>query len=85
MSLLTAVEAEAGKLWSEVSGAARADLEKALADAKAEEGKLAPLVGEARTDLEAIVAEVEPEIKAAVSGRLAQLVKDVAALLAAGL
>lgn len=83
--MFAAFEAKLKQYWHDLTGEARAELETALADVKAGEARLVPLAAEAKADLEVIVKDVEPEIKAAVSGRLAQLVKDVEALLASGM
>lgn len=83
--MFAALEAKLRTYWHDLTGEARAELEKALADVKAEEAKFGPLVTEAKADVAAIIAALEPEVKAAVESRLAQLVKDVETLLASGL
>jgi hypothetical protein len=79
--MLAALEAKIKGFWGDLTGEAREELEKALADARAEEAKLKPLISAFETDLEAVVAEAEPELKKAAEGLVAKLVADVAALL----
>jgi hypothetical protein len=71
-------------IWRKLDGEARKEAGEALAEARAEAAKFAPLVTAARTDVEAILAEVTPEVKAAVGTRLAQLLADAERLLSDG-
>jgi len=88
MSILSGVEAELSKLWSEVSGEARAAIETALSDAKAEvsvleakaadvEAKLRTALGEAETEIKAAVAAAAPEVKTEVEALVAKLIAAV--------
>lgn len=71
-------------IWRKLDGDARKEAGEALAEVKAEAAKFAPLVTAAKTDVEAILAEVTPEVKAAVGTRLAQLLADAESLLSDG-
>lgn len=79
--MLAALEAKIKAFWGDLTGEAREELKQALADARAEEAKLKPLIDGFEADLEAVVAEAEPELKKAAEGLVAKLVADVAALL----
>jgi hypothetical protein len=79
--MLAALEARIRLVWHDLTGEARADLERALADAKAHEAQLKPLVGAFRTDLEEAIAAAEPGLKSAAESLVAKLAADVAAIL----
>jgi hypothetical protein len=79
--LLAALEAKLRLFWRDLSGDARTELEKALADAKATEAQLAPLIAAFKTGLEGIVASAEPQLKTAAEQLVAKLAADAAALL----
>jgi hypothetical protein len=79
--MLAALEAKLGTFWHDLTGEARAELEKALADAKDAEAQLKPLLAAFGTDLEKAVAGAEPGLKAAVEDLVAKLAADVAAIL----
>ncbi len=80
--MFAAIEAKIKAYWNELTGEARADLEKALDDVKARAAQFGPLIAQAKADVGQVIAEVEPEVKAAVEARLAQLAEDAAKLLA---
>lgn len=82
--MLKALESKIGQYWNELTGAARDELQTALSEARAEVAKFGPLVATARDDVASLVAEVEPELKAAVIARIAQLVADVEQVLTGG-
>jgi F0F1-type ATP synthase membrane subunit b/b' len=79
--MLAALEAKLKAFWHDLTGEARAELEKALADARAAEAQLEPLLAAFRADLEKAVAGAEPGLKAAVEDLAAKLAADVAAIL----
>jgi hypothetical protein len=79
--MLAALEAKLKLYWRDLSGAARTELEKALADAKADETQLKPLIAAFKTDLEGIVAAAEPGLKQAAAELVAKLVADATAIL----
>jgi hypothetical protein len=79
--MLAALEAKIKLVWNDLTGEARAELEKALADAKADEAQLKPLIGTFKTDLEGVLAAAEPELKKAAGALLAKLVADASAIL----
>ena len=81
MPMLAALEAKLKLFWHDLTGEARAELEKALADAKANEAQLKPLIGGFKADLEAVIAAAEPELKKAAENLLAKLAADAAAIL----
>ena len=80
-TMLAGLEAKIKLFWRDLSGDARAELEKALAGAKADEARLKPLIGTFKTDLEGIVAAAEPELKQAAGELVAKLAADAAAIL----
>jgi hypothetical protein len=71
-------------VWRKLDGEAREEAEAALADLKAEAAKFRPLVAEAKGDVESLIAQVAPEVKAAVETRLAKLLADLESLLQGG-
>jgi hypothetical protein len=79
--MFAALEAKIAACWHELTGEARAELEKALADAKAEEAKLAPLLTTFEADLKAAVAVAEPELQKVIEGLLSKLLADAAAVI----
>ena len=85
MSLLAPIEAKLEQIWSEVTGEARAEVEKALADVRAEVAKVEPLLTSFKTDVEAAVAAAEPAVKTAVEALAAKLLEDAAAIFGAGM
>ena len=80
-SMLAALETKIRLVWHDLTGEARAELEKALADAKADEAQLKPLIDAFRTDLEGVMAQAEPGLKKAAEDLLVKLAADAAALL----
>lgn len=76
------LEAELSKLWGEVSGDARKEVEAALAKAKQDEAAIAALVGTAKTQIEAAVAAAEPGVKTAVEAAVQALVAELEKLIA---
>jgi len=81
MSLLSSIEAKLETIWNDVTGEARTELETLLADAKAEEAKFGPLLTQFETDLKAAVADLTPEVQAAVDALLTKLLADAGLLL----
>jgi hypothetical protein len=79
--MLAALEAKLRLVWRDLSGDARTELEKALADAKVAEAQLKPLIGTFNTDLEGVIAAAEPGVKKAAGDLLAKLIADAAAIL----
>jgi tRNA U54 and U55 pseudouridine synthase Pus10 len=82
MSILAGVEAELSKLWTEVSGEARAAIETALSDAKAEVSVLEAKAADIEAKLRTALSEAETEIKAAVSAATPGIKSEVEALVA---
>jgi hypothetical protein len=86
MSLAT-VESEITSWWHELTGEARAEIQKALDDAKAEEADVAAqlktLIAAAKAAVEEAVTAAEPGIAAAVKTLVGQLEADVLKVLAA--
>lgn len=79
--MFAALEARLEKFWSEVTGEARAEVETALSDLKAEVAKAGPLLGQFEADIRAAVAAAAPEVSAAVEDLVAKLIEDAAAIL----
>jgi hypothetical protein len=79
--MFEAFEAKVKAFIATLDGEAKADLEKALAGAKAELASLSPVVSQFEADLKAAVAAAEPAVKAAVEGLLAKLIADFAPML----
>ena len=79
--MLAALEAKLKLFWHDLNGEARAELAKALADAKATEAQLKPLIGAFKTDLEALVVAAEPELKKTAEMLVAKLAADAASIL----
>jgi molecular chaperone GrpE (heat shock protein) len=80
MELFTEVKAIAEKLYKDISGEARADLEKALADVEAEVSKIEDMVQTAAADVKAAVVAASPAIQAAVEAELEKLVTSLLGL-----
>lgn len=78
--MLGKLKAEIEKLWSEVSGEARIEVEHALADVEAKVVKFQPLVKDAVTGIEAAIQTAAPEVQAAVKAEMDKLVAEVEAL-----
>ena len=79
--MFAALEAKIKQYWANLSGEAKAELEDALDDVKAQEAKFAPLLTAFESDLKAAVAAVEPEVKASVETLLTKLLEDAGSLL----
>ena len=79
--MFAAIEAKLAAIWHELDGEAKAEWERLLADAKAQEAKFAPLLTEFRTDLKAAIATLEPEAKAAIEALLSRLLTSAGGLL----
>ena len=79
--MFAAIEAKLEQVWKDISGETRAELERLLADAKAEEAKFTPLLTTFEADIKAAVAAAEPGIKSAVEASLAKLLADAGAVL----
>jgi len=88
MSILSGLEAELSKLWSEVSGDARTAVESALADARTEisvleakaadiEARVRTLASAAKSDVEQAIGAAGPGVKADVEQLIAKLVQDL--------
>lgn len=84
MSIFTPLEAELSRLWGTVSGEARAAVEAALSEAKAEisvleakaadiEARLRTVLGTAESDIKTAVSAAEPGVKSEVQALLAKL------------
>jgi vacuolar-type H+-ATPase subunit H len=85
VSIISTIEAKAEQIWAELSGAAKADLEQALADARAEEAKILPLVEAFAKQIgEQVLADVSPEVKTLGEQLLAQLIADLGGVLGTG-
>lgn len=87
-AVFAALEQELAKVWHLVGGDAKAALEQALADAKADAeqaktslAKFEPLLGEFETEAKAVVAALEPTVKAQLEALLAKLLAGAAPLL----
>jgi hypothetical protein len=80
-AMFAALEAKLRAYWHDLTGEARADLEKALEEVKAEEAKLAPLLTTFEADVKAAVAVAEPELKSAVEALLGKLLADAGSVL----
>jgi hypothetical protein len=83
MSLLSPIEAKLEQIWSEVTGEARAEVERALADVRAEVAKVEPLLTSFKTDVVAAVEAAEPTVKTAVEALATKLLEDAAAIFGA--
>jgi hypothetical protein len=79
--MLATLEAKVRLFWHDLTGEARAELEKALADARADEAQLKPLIDTFRTDLEDVISAAEPGLKKAAEDLLEKLIADAAAIL----
>lgn len=79
--MLAAIEAKLEQVWHDLTGEARTELEQLLADAKAQEAKFEPLLGQFEADLKAAVADLAPEVKSAIEALLARLLAGAAPLL----
>ena len=76
--MLQVIEQKLAKFWDEFSGEAKADLERALAEAKAEEEKILPVVEAFAGQIgREVLADVAPEVKAVAEQLLAQLLADL--------
>lgn len=82
---LAAVEVKIKDLWEDLTGEAKADIEQALDDAKAEEQEVVQQVKaaitEAKLDAEAVIAAAEPELATSVRNLVAGLESKVIAIL----
>lgn len=94
MSIFTPLEAELSNLWSTISGEARAAIESALSDAKAEisvleataadiEAKVRTAASLAASEVRAAVAADLPEVKGAAEAALAKLLAAIESALGA--
>jgi len=81
MSLFSEVEAKAEKLWNEVTGKARAELQQAVADAEAELAKVGPLLTDFKAEVATAVKAAEPAVQAAVEALVQKLLQDAGGLL----
>lgn len=81
MSILSTIEAKAEAFWHKLDGEAKAALEQALADAKAELAQAGPLLTEFEAGLKALLVAAEPQLKADAEALLAKLLADFAPLL----
>lgn len=79
--MLAVLKAKIEQYWHDLSGEARAELEKALADAKEAEAKLSGVVSTAKADLEAAIETAGPGVRAAVEAAVAKLVAEAEGLL----
>lgn len=73
VKILSEVEQKAEQFWRDLSGAARKDLQEALADAKTDLEKLAPLLQEADSEIKQAIVNAEPAIQSAVIAALVKL------------
>lgn len=80
-TMFQAIEAKLKAIWDDITGEARQELEQLLADAKAEEAKVLPLVTEFEAALKAAAAALEPEAKAALEALVTKLLADLGSLL----
>jgi molecular chaperone GrpE (heat shock protein) len=80
MQLFDEVKTVAERIYGDITGQARADLERALADLEAEVTKVEDVVQTAAADVKAAAAGASPEIQAAVDAALQKLVADLLAL-----
>lgn len=82
MSLFSGIEAKAEKIWASISGDAKRDLQQALADARAEEAKILPVVSAFGEQLaQQVLKDLGPEAKALGEQLLAQLLADLGGVL----
>jgi hypothetical protein len=79
-TVFAALEAKLETIWDEVTGDAREEVEKALADLKAGVAKVQPIVTDFEAQVKAAVAAGEPEVKTAVEQLAAKLAADIAAV-----
>ena len=87
MSLISAAEAAAEKVFHEVEaevekidGAALAEARTLLADAKEAEQKALALASQYKTEFEALAAKLEPEVKAELETLATKLLADITGL-----
>jgi hypothetical protein len=78
--VFAALEAKLETIWDDVTGDAREEVEKALADLKAGVAKVQPIVTDFEAQVKAAVAAAEPEVKTAVEQLAAKLAADIAAV-----
>lgn len=85
VKIITDIEDKAETFWKDVSGAARKDLQQALADAKASLGQFAPLLQAFEAQLKSTIAAEAPQAVADVEALVAKLLADAGGLLGADL
>lgn len=81
--MFAAIEAKLEQVWHDLTGEARVELERLLADAKAEEAKILPLAAGFEAALKVAVADLAPEVRTALESLAAKLVADLGGLLGA--
>ncbi len=74
-------EAKLAALWHKIDGEAKAELQQALADLKAEVSQAEPLLTEFEAGLKALLVAAEPQLKADAEALLAKLLADFAPML----
>jgi hypothetical protein len=80
--MLAALEEKLAQVWHRISGEVEADLRQALADAKAEEGRILPLVEAFGQQIgEQVLADLAPEAKALAEQLLAELLASLGGVL----
>jgi hypothetical protein len=80
--MFAALEEKLAQVWHRVSGEVEADLKQALADAKAEEQKILPLVEAFGKKIgEQVLADLAPEAKALAEQLLAELLAGLGVVL----
>lgn len=80
--MLQAIEEKLAQVWHKISGEIEADLRAALADAKAEEEKILPLVETFGRQIgEQVLADLAPEAKALGEQLLAALLAELGGVL----
>jgi len=86
--MFAALEAEFAKVWHVLDGEAKAALQQAIADAKADAeqakaslSKFEPLLGEFEAEAKAVIAALEPTVKAQLEALLVKLLAGAAPLL----
>ncbi len=80
-SMFAALEAKLAQLWHKIDGEAKAEIEKALADAKAELAQAEPILTEFEAGLKALLVAAEPQLKADAEALLVKLLADFAPML----
>jgi hypothetical protein len=68
------------KIYGDITGEARRDVEAALADVEARVAKLNPVLNQAVAEVKTALVAAEPEIKAAAEKELEALVTEVTAI-----